>query len=152
MRSVCRSKTPDDHSKIPVLPISYADAQPLLAALHGPVVPESWRGSLPITYRFGPGPAKVHLKMISNWDMKPVYDVIAKIPGIRIPDEWIIRGNHHDAWVNGADDPISGMVVVLEEARALGELREAGLEAEAHDHLLRVGRRRAWTARIDRVG
>lgn len=113
-------------TKIPVLPISYADAQPLLAAIGGPVAPRDWRGGLPITYRIGPGPAKVHLKVFSNWDMKPLYDVIAKIPGSTNPDEWVIRGNHHDAWVNGAEDPISGMVTVLEEARSMGELLKQG--------------------------
>jgi len=113
-------------TKIPVLPISYGDAQPLLAALTGPVAPAEWRGGLPITYRIGPGPAKVHLKIISNWDLKTIYDVIAKIPGATNPDEWVIRGNHHDAWVNGAEDPLSGMSVVLEEARSLGELIKAG--------------------------
>jgi N-acetylated-alpha-linked acidic dipeptidase len=113
-------------TKIPVLPISYGDAQPLLAALTGPVAPDSWRGGLGITYHVGPGPAKVHLKVKSNWDIKPLYDVIARIPGSTLPDEWVIRGNHHDAWVNGAEDPISGMVAVLEEARALGELLKQG--------------------------
>jgi N-acetylated-alpha-linked acidic dipeptidase len=113
-------------SKIPVLPISYGDAQPLLAALRGPVAPQSFRGALPITYRLGPGPAKVHLKVESNWDTKKVYDVIAKIPGAVEPDIWIVRGNHHDAWVNGAEDPISGQITLLEEARALGELTKQG--------------------------
>jgi N-acetylated-alpha-linked acidic dipeptidase len=113
-------------TKIPVLPISYADAEPLLAAIAGPVAPRDWRGGLDITYRIGPGPAKVHLKVFSNWDMHPLYDVIAKIPGSTYPDEWIIRGNHHDAWVNGAEDPISGMVTVLEEARSMGELMKQG--------------------------
>jgi N-acetylated-alpha-linked acidic dipeptidase len=113
-------------TKIPVLPISYGDAQPLLAALQGPVAPEAWRGSLPITYHVGPGPAKVHLVVKSNWDLKPVNDVIAKIPGSSQPDEWIVRGNHHDAWVNGADDPISAQVALLEEARALGQLVKQG--------------------------
>ena len=113
-------------TKIPVLPISYGDAQPLLAALGGPVAPESWRGGLGITYHLGPGPAKVHLKVKSNWDSKPVYDVTARIPGSTLPDEWVIRGNHHDAWVNGAEDPTSGMVAVLEEGRALGELLKSG--------------------------
>jgi len=113
-------------SKIPVLPVSYGDAQPLLAALQGPVAPESWRGSLPITYHVGPGPAKVHLVVKSNWDIKPVNDVIAKIPGSTQPDEWIVRGNHHDGWVNGADDPISAQVDLLEEARSLGQLLKQG--------------------------
>jgi N-acetylated-alpha-linked acidic dipeptidase len=113
-------------TKIPVLPISYADAEPLLSAIGGPVASKEWRGGLPITYRLGPGPAKVHLKVFSNWEMKPLYDVIAKIPGSLYPDEWVIRGNHHDAWVNGAEDPISGMVTVLEEARSMGELLKHG--------------------------
>jgi N-acetylated-alpha-linked acidic dipeptidase len=113
-------------TKIPVLPISYADAQPLLAALTGRTAPEGWRGGLGVTYHVGPGPAKVHLKVKSNWDTKPVYDVIAKIPGAVHPDEWVIRGNHHDAWVNGADDPVAGMIAVIEEGRALGQLLKAG--------------------------
>jgi N-acetylated-alpha-linked acidic dipeptidase len=113
-------------AKVPGLPISYADAQPLLAALEGPVVPASWRGALPITYRMGPGPAKVHLQLAFNWDLKPVYDVIATMRGSEEPDLWVLRGNHHDGWVNGADDPISGQVVLLEEARALGELAKQG--------------------------
>jgi N-acetylated-alpha-linked acidic dipeptidase len=113
-------------TKIPVLPISYADAQPLLAALTGRIAPENWRGALGITYHVGPGAAKVHLKVKSDWKLKTIYDVIAKIPGATRPDEWVLRGNHHDAWVNGAEDPTSGMVAELEEARALGELRKAG--------------------------
>jgi N-acetylated-alpha-linked acidic dipeptidase len=98
----------------------------LLAALKGPMAPDEWRGSLPIPYHVGPGPAKVHLKVEFNWDIKKVYDVIAKIPGSVLPDEWIVRGNHHDAWVNGAEDPISAQVSLLEEARALGELLKQG--------------------------
>src|SRR5438874_1523089 len=113
-------------TKIPVLPISYSDAQPLLAALRGRVAPEGWRGGLSVTYHLGPGPANVHLKVKSNWDSKPLYDVIGKIPGSTFPDEWVIRGNHHDGWVNGADDPISGQVAILEEARSLGELVKSG--------------------------
>jgi len=113
-------------TKIPVLPISYADATPLLAALRGPVAPESWRGALPLTYRIGPGPARVHLRVRSNWDTRTLYDVIARVPGTTAADEWVIRGNHHDAWVNGAQDPIAGQIALLEEARALGALRKAG--------------------------
>src|SRR6476661_8529259 len=113
-------------TKIPTLPISYGDAKPLLAALKGPVAPESFRGALPITYHLGPGPAKVHLKVAFNWDIKPVYDVVFKIQGSEAPDQWIVRGNHHDGWVNGAEDPISGQVALLEEARALGELLKQG--------------------------
>jgi N-acetylated-alpha-linked acidic dipeptidase len=119
-------------TKVPTLPISYGDAQPLLAALGGLMAPVEWRGALPIPYRLGgggatpPPTAKVHLKVAFNWDTKPLYDVIAKIPGSTFPDEWIIRGNHHDGWVNGAQDPVSGMAPELEEARALGELRKQG--------------------------
>jgi N-acetylated-alpha-linked acidic dipeptidase len=112
--------------KIPVLPISWGDAEPLLAAMTGPVAPASWRGALPITYRLGPGPARVHLKLAFDWSLKPLYDVIAKIPGSQYPDEWVVRGNHHDGWVNGADDPLSGMSAELEEGRAMGELLKQG--------------------------
>ena len=113
-------------TKIPVLPISYGDAQPLLAALRGPTAPLEWRGGLGITYRVGPGPARVHLKIKSDWSLKTLYDVIARIPGTAAPDEWVIRGNHHDAWVNGAEDPISGQAPLLEEARGLGQLLKLG--------------------------
>ena len=113
-------------TKIPVMPISYGDAQPLLAALTGPMAPPEWRGSLAIPYHVGPGAAKVHFKMLSNWDIKPLYDVIAKIPGAEKPDEWVVRGNHHDGWVNGAQDPISGQVAEMEEGRAFGELLKQG--------------------------
>jgi N-acetylated-alpha-linked acidic dipeptidase len=112
--------------KIPVLPISYADAQPLLAALQGPVVPENWRGALPLTYRIGPTATKVHLQLAFNWDLKPVNDVIATMRGSEEPDVWVLRANHYDAWVNGAEDPISGQVAMLEEARALGQLAQSG--------------------------
>ena len=114
-------------TKIPVLPISYGDAQPLLAALTGRVAPEEWRGGLGITYRVGPGPAKVHLVVKSNWEpLQTLYDVIGKIQGSTFPEEWVIRGNHHDGWVNGAEDPIAGQISLLEEARAMGELVKAG--------------------------
>jgi len=113
-------------AKIPTLPISYGDAQPLLAALAGPVAPESWRGALPLTYRIGPSTTKVHLQLAFNWDLKPVNDVIATMRGSEEPDVWILRANHHDGWVNGAADPISGQVALLEEARALGQLAQSG--------------------------
>jgi N-acetylated-alpha-linked acidic dipeptidase len=112
--------------KIPVLPISYHDAQPLLAALDGTVAPYDWQGSLPITYHIGPGQVMVHLKLEFNWDMVQAYDVIAKIKGSERPDEWVMRGNHHDAWVNGANDPISGQSAMLDEAKALGDLLKTG--------------------------
>jgi len=112
--------------KIPVLPISYHDAQPLLQALEGPVAPAEWRGSLPFTYHIGPGKTKVHLKVEFDWKIRPAYDVIAMIKGSTFPDEWVIRGNHHDAWVNGANDPISGQSALLEEAQAIGQLTKTG--------------------------
>lgn len=112
--------------KIPVLPISYEDALPLLQSLGGDVVPAAWRGALPITYHVGPSKDKVHLKLEFNWDQKPLYNVIAKIKGSDLPDEWIVRGNHHDGWVNGAADPLSGMVAELSEAKAIGEMLRQG--------------------------
>ena len=113
-------------TKIPVMPISYEDAEPLLKNLSGDVVPEAWRGGLPFTYHVGPGPAKAHLHLKFNWDRKPLYSVVARIPGAKFPDEWIIRGNHHDGWVNGAADPVAGASAEMEEARALGELLKQG--------------------------
>ena len=113
-------------TKIPVLPISYGDALPLLRALEGPVAPQAWRGALPITYHLGPGRTTVHLKLEFDFNLVPAYDVIARMRGGERPDEWVIRGNHHDAWVNGAEDPISGLVAVLAEARATGELAKSG--------------------------
>jgi N-acetylated-alpha-linked acidic dipeptidase len=112
--------------KIPVMPISYGDAQPLLAAIGGPLAPERWRGALPITYNIGPGPATVHMVIRSNWGQKPLYDVIARIPGSEQPDEWVIRANHRDAWVFGAWDPLSGHVSMLAEAKAIGSLLQSG--------------------------
>ncbi len=113
-------------TKIPVLPLSYGDAAPLLAALGGPVAPPEWRGGLGITYHVGPGPAKVHMRVRSDWSLHWIYDVIATIPGSTNPDEWIIRGNHHDAWVNGAWDPLAGQSALLEEARGFGVLLRLG--------------------------
>ncbi len=112
--------------QIPTIPVSWGDAEPLLQQLGGRTVPASWRGGLPMTYRFGPGPAQVHLKIESDWGTKPVIDVVAMMKGSEEPDTWIVRGNHYDGWVNGADDPISGQSALLEEARALGELHKQG--------------------------
>ena len=112
--------------RIPVIPISYSDAQPLLAAIGGPVAPETWRGSLPLTYHVGPGPAQVHLKIKSDWSLKPIYDVIAVMRGSAYPDEWVLRGNHHDGWVFGAWDPLAGNVSLLEEAKSIGSLVRSG--------------------------
>jgi N-acetylated-alpha-linked acidic dipeptidase len=113
-------------TKIPVLPISHSDALPLLQAMEGPVAPENWRGALPITYHLGPGATKVRLKLEFNWNIEPAYDVIATMKGSDLPDQWIIRGNHHDAWANGANDPTSGMVALMEEARGIAELAKNG--------------------------
>jgi N-acetylated-alpha-linked acidic dipeptidase len=112
--------------KIPVLPISYADAKPFLEALDGPVGPKSWRGALPITYHIGPGPATAHLMVKSDWSLKTIYDVIATIKGAEYPDQWVIRGNHHDGWVFGASDPLSGQVALMAEAQAIGALVRQG--------------------------
>jgi N-acetylated-alpha-linked acidic dipeptidase len=113
-------------TKIPVLPISWADAKPLLAALAGPVAPQPWRGGLPITYRLGPGPARVRVQLEFDWKLVPALNVIAVMKGAERPDEWVLRGNHRDAWVNGAADPVSGAVALMGEARAIGELARAG--------------------------
>ena len=119
-------KNAETLTKIPVLPISYGDALPLLRNLDGAVVPESWRGALPITYHFGGKTPTVRLKLEFNWDVKPIYNVIATMKGSERPDQWIIRGNHRDAWVNGADDPISGLVAMMEEARSISQLAKTG--------------------------
>jgi N-acetylated-alpha-linked acidic dipeptidase len=111
---------------IPVLPISYGDALPLLRNITGPLAPEGWRGALPITYHIGPGPSRVRLTLRFDWKTRPLYDVIARIPGAVYPDQWVIYGNHHDAWVNGAEDPISGQVSLDETARSLGALLRTG--------------------------
>lgn len=117
-------------TKIPVMPISYEDATPFLKALNGEVVPENWRGGLPLTYKTGPSKVMAHLALAFNWDRKTLYDVVATIPGAKYPDQWVIRGNHHDGWVNGAGDPISGASPELEEARGLGELLKQGWKPE----------------------
>ena len=113
-------------TKIPVLPISHRDALPLLTAIGGAVVPPEWRGALPITYHLGPGPARVRLKVKFSWDMVTAYNVIAKLKGSQFPDQWVIRGNHHDGWNHGAADPLSGQVALMAEAKAVGELAKAG--------------------------
>ncbi len=112
--------------KIPVLPISYGDAAPLLKDMTGPVAPKSWVGGLPFTYHIGPSKSMVHLKLAFDWKLRPGINVIATIKGSDFPDQWIVRGNHHDGWVNGAADPISGMAAELEEAIAIGGLLKQG--------------------------
>jgi N-acetylated-alpha-linked acidic dipeptidase len=113
-------------AKIPVLPISYADAAPLLAALQGPVAPDGWQGAAPVTYHLGPGPATVHLVVHLDWKLTPIYDVVARTQGREAPGEWVVRGNHHDAWVFGALDPLAGTVALMEEAKAIGALVKSG--------------------------
>lgn len=113
-------------TKIPVMPISYGDAEPLLRALSGPVPPIDWRGGLPLTYHTGPGPAKVHLRLAFDWKLAPAYNVVARMTGSEKPDQWILRGNHHDGWNFGAADPLSGMISLMEEARAISELTKTG--------------------------
>jgi len=113
--------------KIPALPMSYGDAQQILSRLGGRVVPTNWRGALPFTYHTGgDGAVKLHLAVKSEWSQSPVYDVIATIKGKELPDEWIVRGNHHDGWVFGAADPLSGNVAMLDEAKAFGALLKTG--------------------------
>lgn len=114
--------------KIPVQPISYHDALPLLSALKGQVVPADWSGGLPVTYHIGDGNTVVRLNLAFNWDIVPAYNVVAKLEGSKFKNEWIIRGNHHDAWVNGAADPISGLASLLEEAKSIGALAKAGIK------------------------
>ena len=113
--------------KIPTLPMSYGDATKLLAALAGPSAPDSFKGGLPIAYHVGGDDSvKVHLAVKSDWSLKPLYDVVAMLKGAKHPDEWVVRGNHHDGWVFGAADPLSGNVAMLSEAKALGQLVKSG--------------------------
>jgi N-acetylated-alpha-linked acidic dipeptidase len=112
--------------KIPALPISYADAAVLMGAMDGPVAPAAWRGHMGITYRVGGGGPPVHLAVQSEWSLKTIYDVIATLKGASAPDQWVIRGNHHDGWVFGASDPLAGQTAMLAEAKALGAMRKAG--------------------------
>ena len=111
---------------IPALPLSYAEAEPFLRVLGGQTVPAAWRGGLPLTYRSGPSTALVHLAVKSDWGLRTIYDVIAELPGAVWPDQWVVRGNHHDGWVYGASDPLSGQVALLAEAKALGALYAQG--------------------------
>jgi N-acetylated-alpha-linked acidic dipeptidase len=113
--------------KIPALPISYADASKIIAGLQGPVVTGRERGGLPMAYHWGGTDAvKVHLAVKSDWSLKPLYDVIATLRGSTYPDEWVVRGNHHDGWVMGAADPLTGQVALMNEAKALGALYRQG--------------------------
>jgi N-acetylated-alpha-linked acidic dipeptidase len=116
---------------IPVAPLSYGDARPLLEALSGALPPnENWKGGLPIPYHIGPGPARVRMQIRSDWKIGPLYNVVGRIRGVAAPDEWVIFGNHHDGWVNGAADPISGASALMEAARALSQLIKSGWQPQ----------------------
>ncbi len=112
--------------KIPVTPISYADAEPILENLSGPDSPRDWQGALPFTYHVGPGPAKVKMHLKQDYQFRTIWDVIGKVPGTSSPDEWVVAGNHRDAWVYGAVDPNSGTAAMLETVHGLGELLKSG--------------------------
>ena len=113
-------------TKVPCLPLGWGDAEPLLRSLTGPVAPDSWRGGLPFAYRMGPSKAEAHLKVAFDWRTVECRDVIATMRGSEKPDEWILRGNHHDAWVYGGNDPLAGQVAMLDEAKAIGALARGG--------------------------
>jgi N-acetylated-alpha-linked acidic dipeptidase len=112
--------------RIPVTPLSYGDASPILANLGGPQSPRDWQGALPFTYHVGPGPAKVKMHLVQDYEFRTIWDVIGKIPGASSPDEWVVAGNHRDAWVYGAVDPNSGTAAMLEAVHGLGELLKSG--------------------------
>ncbi|MBV9574925.1 MAG: M28 family peptidase, partial [Acidobacteriales bacterium] len=112
--------------KIPTTPLSYADAWPILEHLGGPESPREWQGSLPFTYHVGPGPVRVKLHLKQDYQLRTIWDVVGRIPGSQYPDEWVVSGNHRDAWVYGAVDPNSGTAAMLETVHGFGELRKAG--------------------------
>jgi N-acetylated-alpha-linked acidic dipeptidase len=112
--------------KIPVTPLSYADAQPILENLGGPDSPREWQGGLPFTYHVGPGPAKVKMHLKQDYQYRTIWDVIGKVPGTSSPDQWVVAGNHRDAWVFGAVDPNSGTAAMLETVHGIGELLKSG--------------------------
>ncbi len=115
-----------DMPKIPTTPISYADATPILENLGGPETPRDWQGSLPFTYHVGPGPVRVKLHIKQNYKYWPIWNVIGKIPGAKNPNQWVVLGNHRDAWVYGAVDPNSGTAAMLEAVHGLGALMKQG--------------------------
>src|SRR5881409_715399 len=112
--------------KIPTTPLSYADAWPILEHLGGPDSPRDWQGSLPFTYHVGPGPTKVKMHLKQDYQYRTIWDVIGKVRGDEFPDEWVVGGNHRDAWVYGAVDPNSGTAAMLEAAHGIGELLKSG--------------------------
>ena len=112
--------------KIPTLPISWGEAQHLLATLDGPVAPRAWMGNVPLTYHVGGTGAPIHLAVKSDWSLKSLYNVVAMLKGSDYPDQWVLRGNHRDGWVFGATDPLSGQISLMEEAKAFGALAKQG--------------------------
>jgi N-acetylated-alpha-linked acidic dipeptidase len=112
--------------KIPVTPMSYHDIWPVLEHLGGPDSPREWQGSLPFTYHVGPGPARVKMHLRQDYQFRTLWDVIGRVPGSDLPDEWVIAGNHRDAWVYGAVDPNSGTASMLEAVHGVGELLKSG--------------------------
>jgi N-acetylated-alpha-linked acidic dipeptidase len=112
--------------KIPSTPLSYADARPILEYLGGPDSPREWQGSLPFTYHVGPGPVKVHMRLKQDYQFRTIWDVVGRVSGAELPDEWVIAGNHRDAWVYGAVDPNSGTVAMLESVHGVGALLKSG--------------------------
>ncbi len=112
--------------RIPCTPLSYADAWPILEHLDGPESPREWQGSLPFTYHVGPGPTKVKLHVKQDYQYRTIWDVIGKVRGSEWPDEWVVAGNHRDAWVYGAVDPNSGTAAMLESVHGVGELLKSG--------------------------
>ncbi len=112
--------------RIPTTPLSYADAWPILEHLGGPDSPREWQGSLPFTYHVGPGPAKVKIHLKQDYQLRTIWDVIGRVRGSELPDEWVVAGNHRDAWVYGAVDPNSGTAAMLESVHGIGELLKSG--------------------------
>jgi N-acetylated-alpha-linked acidic dipeptidase len=112
--------------KIPSLPVAYREAEKLMRELGGTRVPDTWQGALPFAYHVGPGPASVEMEIEYDEGLKPIYNVIARIPGTVEPDRWVVLGNHRDAWTPGAVDPNSGTAAMLEAARGLSAALKAG--------------------------
>jgi N-acetylated-alpha-linked acidic dipeptidase len=123
-------RTPPEQSaqlpKIPTTPLSYGDAWPILEHLGGPDSPRDWQGALPFTYHLGPGPVKVKMHLKQDYQFRAIWDVIGRVRGSELPDEWVVAGNHRDAWVYGAVDPNSGTAAMLEAVHGFGELLKSG--------------------------
>jgi N-acetylated-alpha-linked acidic dipeptidase len=112
--------------KIPTTPLSYADAWPILEHLGGQESPRDWQGSLPFNYHVGPGPVKVKIHLKQDYQFRTIWDVIGRVPGTESPNQWVVAGNHRDAWVYGAVDPNSGTAAMLETVHGIGELLKSG--------------------------